>query len=327
MRLVVEESSWTWDGADGAAFVERIERLLDRLDVACDRGEELAACRALFEQKILGADLGEILWGSDIPMEVQQRISAHFNRMRFWDDEVDDYPGLEATIAGVTVFSPSASFVHAQLGQGQLVACLPLPGMYSGPVPVVASDRAELVYFITDETSHRGFFRAAIAAGNDSKRAGALAAHAFPDTCFLDGVWRGLRDFAGGYARVREPLLRFLGLFDDHGAWVLTDETGRLTQEEPAPGDRRRVGVSNDLIERRFRAWALDTAPEKPNVRDDPRCRRARERTLGGELLYCEWHYKIEPHINRVHFHRPTKASQGRPIVAIFHEHLPLPGD
>jgi hypothetical protein len=55
---------------------------------------------------------------------------------------------------------------------------------------------------------------------------------------------------------------------------------------------------------------------------------------LGGEVLasegrtlYCEWHYKFEPHINRAHVHPPIPESGGKMIIAIFRDHLPLPGD
>lgn len=326
MRFVLEESSWTWDGQDLDAFVARIEGLLDRLDVARERGEDLSACRALFEQKVHGVELGEILWGANIALEIQQRITGHFNMMRFWDDE-EELLGLEATIVGAEQFSPSAVYVHARASRDELIACMPLPGTWSGPCTVVVADRAQIVHFVTDAATHRGFFRSAIAEKKDEHTAEMLAEHAFPDTCFLDGVWRGVRDFAGGYRAVHNELIRFLGILDDHGKWVLTDDTGRLTEDEPGPSDLRKIGVSNDIIKNRFLAWGLDVAPERPNVYADGACRRARERRLGDELLYCELHYKIQLHRNRVHIHRPVKASRDRPIVAIFHEHLPLLGD
>lgn len=324
MHFVLEESSWTWDGQEQDAFVERIERLLDRLDVARERGEDFAACRALFEQKVHGQDLGEILWGAGIAPEVQQRITAHFNMMRYWDDE-EDFSGFEARIVDAELFSPSAVYVHARAGQGQLIACLPLPGTWSGPCTVVVADRAELLHFVTDEATHRGFFRSAIAEKKDVQTAEALAGHAFPDTFFIEGVWREVRDFDGGYHRAREPLLRFLGVFDDHATWVFTDETGRLTQGEPDLG--KKIGISNEVIEKRFLAWGFDVVPEKPNVYSDPTCRRPRERTLKGRVLYCEHHYKMHDNRNRIHVHRPVAESGWKPIVAIFHGHLPLPGD
>jgi ribosomal protein L11 methyltransferase len=203
-----------------------------------------------------------------------------------------------------------------------------LPGTWDGACEVIVGGVAETVHFVVDEPSHRAFFRDALAVERvDETGLESLAAHAFPDLLFLKGVWKGLRRFEGGYARVREALHDFLGVLDDDGAWVFTDETGRLSREEPEPGSGARVPVTNHLVQSRFTRWGLDVAPEKPDVRADGKCRRERERELNGQTLYCEWHYKVEGHTNRVHLHPPIAASDGKVIVAIFCEHLRLPGD
>jgi hypothetical protein len=330
VRFILEESSWVWDGADREAYIERIEVLLDRLDVASERGEPYAASRELLEQAVLeGKPLGDLLWvcGSalDLPFEVMQRLTAHFNVIRYWDDEIE-WQDFLASIAGREVVSPSASLAHARVAQGSATACLPLPGTWSGPCEVVVGEVKKTVHFVVDEQSHRAFFRDALEVERaDEGRLEALAPHAFPDLFFLEGVWRGLNQFEGGYRRVRDDLHRLLSILDDHGAWVFTDKTGRLSREEPDPTDKMPKPVTNQLTERRFKRWGLDMAPEKPDVRADNKCREARERKLGGQPLYCEWHYKFEPHINRAHIHPPVSASGEKLIVAIFCDHLPLP--
>ena len=108
---------------------------------------------------------------------------------------------------------------------------------------------------------------------------------------------------------------------------MFTDDTGRLSRDEAEPIDEQRQPVSNQIIGRRFKKWGFDIAPEKPNVREDGRCRRPRERVLEGRTLYCEWHYKFEGHVNRAHIHPPVSESGGKMIIAIFRDHLPLPGD
>ena len=329
MFFVLEEASWEWDGSDREGYIERIEQLLDRLDVATERDEGFAASRELLEQNIAGAPLADVLWGGDgplaLPREVQERLTPHLSRMEYWDDD-EPYREIEATIEDEAVVSPSAVHAHGQVCEGKAIACLPLPGRWSGPRTVVVDDRAAVVCFVTDEVAHREFFRDMLAREKlDEAGVVALAPHAYPSTYFLEDAWRGLRGFEGGYARVRDGLLRFLAVFDDHGAWAFTDETGRLSPSEPVSSDGRRVPVTDAIVQRRFTGWGLDLAPEKPNVRAHGSCRRARTRTLAGESLYCEWHHKLEPHINRVHVHRPTEGSGGRVIVAIFADHLPLP--
>lgn len=330
MYFVLEESSWVWDGNDATAFAERIEQLLDRIDCARERGERFSASTELLAQSVAGTALGELFWGADsvlaLPHEVKERLAPVFSSISHWDEQ-EPYEEIDATIAGQPVVSPSAVYVHARVGRGETIACLPLPGTWAGPCSVVVGEQAMPVHFVVDEATHRGFFRAAVAAHKlDVHAVEALAPHAFPATRFLEGVWRDTKRFEGGYARVREALLGFLATLDDHGAWVFTDESGRLSPREPLAEISKRVAVTHALVERRFRGWGLEVAPENPDVGKDAGCRRARTRTLGSEQLYCEWHHKLEPHINRVHVHGPTPASHGKVIVAIYTDHLPLPG-
>ncbi|WP_437629938.1 hypothetical protein [Sorangium sp. So ce854] len=338
MRFVLEEASWAWDGEDREAYIERIEQLLDRLDVARERDEHWAASSELLQQRVLGAHkLMDLLWDPELPLnlppEVSQRVAAVFSSLRCWDeDDGLPWPSIEATVAGRDVVSPSAAFAHARVAGGAATACLALPGTWSGPCEVVVGGRKEIIHFVVDERSHRAFFRdALIVERADEVGLEALAPHAFPDLFFLEGVWDGLRHFNGGYARVRDDLHRFLAVLDDHGAWVFTDATGRLSPQEPVPVDRQGKPVTrpitHELVERRFRGWSLEVAPENSDVQADGTCRRARERMLGRRKLYCEWHYKFERHTNRAHIHGPVSESGGKVIVAIFRDHLPLPGD
>ncbi|ATB38861.1 hypothetical protein CYFUS_004296 [Cystobacter fuscus] len=332
MRFVLEESSWAWDGKNRETYIERIEQLLDRLDIAYEREEPYLASRELLQQQVFGAyTLNDLLWNQDsplnLPFEVSQRVVGHLNMMQYWDEEMA-WPAIDVNIAGSDVLSPSAALVHARVGRRQATACLPLPGTWSGPCEVIVAGAKERIHFVVDEPSHRAFFRDTLEVEHvDEAGLEALAPHAFPVLMFLKGVWSELGHFEGGYARIRQSLHHFLAVLDDHGAWVFTDETGRLSPEEPVPGDKERRPVTNQLIQQRFIHWAFDVAPEKPNVRADGVCRRARERELGGQTLYCEWHYKFEGHVNRAHIHPPVTASKGKVIVAIFRDHLPLPGD
>lgn len=332
MRFVLEETSWAWDGTDRDAFIERIEQLLDRLDVARERGEPYAASRELLAQMIFGQHtLADLLWDRDsplcLPFEVAQRFAPHFNAIRYWDDEME-WPAIDVFIVDRDVLSPSAALAHARVTDGLATACIPLPGTWRGPCKVVVGGVMQTVHFVEDESSHRLFFRdALVVERTDEAGLERLAPHAFPDLLFLAGVWGGLGRFEGGYARVKDDLRHILSILDDHGAWVFTDETGRLSRDEPEPGDTERKPVTNQVIERRFKRWGVEIAPEKPAVRTNGGCRRARERELEGRTLYCEWHYKFEKHINRIHLHPPIPASGGKVIVAIFCDHLPLPGD
>jgi hypothetical protein len=152
-----------------------------------------------------------------------------------------------------------------------------------------------------------------------------LAPHAFPDLCFIDGIWRGLSDFAGGYLGVRERLRELLAVLDDHGRWAFAAPPPNIREEDGQPDESG--DPSDQLIQQRFKTHGVDLAPEKSNVKRDTTCRVARERVLAGRTLYCEWHARLRGDQNRVHLHAPVSESGGKLIVAIFHSHLPLPGD
>jgi len=333
MRFVVEESSWAWDGSDPADYCERIERMLDRLDVARERGERYAASRELLGQSVLeGYTLGDLFWNEgsplNLPVEVIQRVTAHFNWIQYWDDD-REWPAIELKIADREVISVSAALAHENTGNGHAVACIPLPGTWSGPCSVVVGTQARTIHFVVDEGSHRAFFRdALVVEGENAGNLRLLAPHAYPDLYFLDSVWDGVRHFEGGYARVKRALRQLLAILDDHGAWVFTDTTDRLSPSDVASAGSDEKPVTKPIVKSRFRALGLDIVPENPDVRSNGERRRARERELGGKTLYCEWHYRFEPHINRAHIHPPVDGSQGtawdgKVIVAIFRDHLP----
>ena len=128
-----------------------------------------------------------------------------------------------------------------------------------------------------------------------------------------------MSDFRGGYRHASADLRKHLAVYDDHGreAFAQASRTDRSAGEQGGP---RATAVY-------FSRYGIDVAPEKPEVYDDRRCREPRTRALGRRTLYCHWHGKLAPDRNRVHLHEPVPESAGSVIVAIFHEHLPLPGD
>lgn len=328
MYFALEEASWGWDGLQPAAYVERIEQLLDRLDCAREREEGFAASSELLSQSILGTTtLADLLWDPEkLPMtpEIRERITVRFGRLDFWD-ETAAWPAVTSNVDGEDVISPSSAYVHQLSTQGKLSACIALPGRWRGKCTVTIGKNSQPIHFVVDESTHRNFFRDAVQpAGEELLES--LVSHAFPDVFCVSSVWSELGDFDGGYLRVHQELKRFLTALDDHGSWIFTDTTGRLSPDEKSPAESERpIPVTDNIVEKRFLGLGFDVAPEKPDVRIDGKCRRARERTVGGRNLYCEWHLKVEPHINRVHIHAPVTESGAKVVFAIAADHLPLP--
>jgi hypothetical protein len=50
-----------------------------------------------------------------------------------------------------------------------------------------------------------------------------------------------------------------------------------------------------------------------------------RDIEFGGEIHRCEWHAKLEPQRNRIHFALPCAGLGDRVLIGMFVEHLPMP--
>lgn len=330
--LVIDGSEWCFDNWSEAEIDAALGGLLDRIDVARSRGERVGIGDDLQTRSVLG-ELGIWdLWSPDspvrLPMGLYRELSAAFRTTHRYLDEDDWPPEMEDPRVGIEQNpieeNPDVAWAHHRVRAGRAVACLGL--RRSGVFPTRSKSGVADVYWVTDEQGHRAFFRAAITVEHDNEETlQRLAPHAYPDILFLNQVWRGLSDFRGGYAAARRELQRHLAVYDDHGRWIFTAPPPSETEEDP----RQEPGQTPDqrLIERRFKLRGLEVAPEKPEVKSDRTSRQARERQLQGTTLYCHWHGKLEPHINRIHIHPPVPESDGKLIVAIFHAHLPLPGN
>lgn len=333
MSFVIDGSEWCFDGWSAEEIDHRLGGLVDRIDVARSRGERVWIGDDLQTRHVMGDLSVWDLWSPDspveLPRELRQELAATLGRAHLYLDESSWPEGIidctEIAVGCELVWeNPDVAWAHHHTRAGRAVACLGL--RRRGIHPTRSAAGVVDVHWVVDESGHRGFFRAAILVERDTEETlERLAPHAFPDLFFLEGVWRGLADFEGGYTSVRNELRRHLALYDDMGAWAFTAPPPLESMSDTR--STTEGGPDQRLVERRFSLASADVAPENPNVSRDATCRSARERVLKGRTLYCHWHGKISPHINRIHIHPPIPESEGKLIVAIFHAHLPLLGD
>ncbi|WP_155640043.1 hypothetical protein [Burkholderia territorii] len=279
---------------------------------------------------------GQDLWSlcdptsaMSLPIDIQQELAAWLSSApryadeEVWPDGFDD--SLIQIENGEPADNPDLAWAHHHVRAGRPVACLSL--LRDAPAITTSSHGEATVFWVQSEPTHKAFWRAAIDLERDTEATlKRLAPHAFPDLHFHTGVWDQVRSFAGGYDAVRERLRAYLIALDDYGRWAFTCPPPALHPDEAVPNGAPQGLPSNQIIERRFVGFALTMAPENPDVYLDRRCREAREITIGARTLYCGWHAKLEPHRNRIHIHPPVRESANKLIIAIFDEHLPLPG-
>ena len=275
-----------------------------------------------------------VLWDffaddSPIPMptEIAQELAAWLGRARYYADS-DTWPaGADQITISVgeaeATENADLAWVHHCLRAGIATAAFTL-GTSVELETNSAAGRAT-VHFVGDEGGRKRFWRKMIHFGRDDLASLAhYSPHAYPSLLFAEGVLGCCDDLAGGYTASRGRVQKALAALDDWGYWAFTCPPPAIGPNEASPPDTQ-ARPGDLLIQNRFGGFGLTTAPEKPDVRNDRICREAREIELGSRTLFCEWHVKLEPHQNRIHFHGPVPESDDKVVIGKIADHLPLP--
>ncbi|MHA6888061.1 hypothetical protein [Ralstonia pseudosolanacearum] len=333
MAFVVDGAEWCFDGWPAEQISTALGGLLERVWVALGRGETVWIGDDLQTQVVMADHDIWSLWGPDsavvLPIELQQELAAWLGRAPRYADERDWPEGVDDALIRIgqapPTENPDVAWAHYHVHGGRAVACLSF--LRDGPLNTRSRLGDATVHWVKTESAHKNFWRSAVDVERDNEATlERLAPHAFPNLHFHTGVWAQLGRFDGGYDAVRQRLRFYLAALDDHGHWAFTGPPPALRPEEAVFLQQSAARPTNQLIERRFHGLALTMAPENPDVHRDRTCRKAREIELGQHTLYCEWHGKLEPHRNRVYVHPPVPGVIDKVVIAIFHEHLPLPG-
>ena len=320
VRFVLDESSW--DGVTvtepAGVLVDAIEQLLDRLDVARNRGEGVVRHPDYYQTDLGdGVQLYSVLYAPDCPVHVDHdlklRLSLALDRTGEFDDSRLTH--YDAAIDGTVQFAPGVVWAHTSCLAGVQIAVfhLPLGEAPVGKVPVTVGNDTLEIFFVAGESEHVDFFRSIITLENaDRAKFERVAQSAFPALEWADDVWRGLRDFSRPYVEVREELARLLGGLSDHGAACF---------KEFQAGDPRQLAR---VLSARVRAEVSD---ENGATKQSAPARRDRTRRhLGIDKVFW-WHAKLQPHVDRIHFlyEQPSEgfagSSEGRIVVGLFIDH------
>ena len=322
-RFVLDFSSWAGAAKASPAVVlsDAIERLVERLDVARDRGEGVVKQEDYYETDLGdGVRLCSLLFEPGCPSRLErdlanQLILALDRTNDFDDSRLTEY---EAGFGGEVRFAPGLAWAHTSCREGHHVAVLPLPlaDVPAGKVPVTVADTTLEVFFVVEESQHVDFFRAVVALENaDEAQLERLARSAFPALDWADNVWRGLGHFSRPYIAVRDKLVRCLGGLNDHGAACFNESAG-----DP----RQLASVLSARIGAR-------TSDENGATKRHPQSRRDRTRRHRGIDKVFWWHVKLQLHVDRIHFRyelqsaSSTRPSEGHIIVGLFKDHCVLP--
>jgi len=165
---------------------------------------------------------------------------------------------------------------------------------------VTRDDKVAEVVFVVDAADERWLWRAAYELEDISEASFfQVARRAFPSLTFFPTL--SFTKFEGSYRSVRAEVVRHLGALNDDWTPVYSEMNGNAEQIST------RIGI--------------DVSRESSRTRASERVMRLRDVELNGQGYRCEWHSKLGPHRNRIHFH-PGDESLGGPLIGIFCDHL-----
>ena len=310
-RLVIDDLPWSTTVPDDGQVRAALEDLRELLALAGDRRLDVVAHDSLYETAFMGGLTVNELLGPDIPRDLRVELLRRLSKVRrFPDDEIE---GFDVCLPAGNRFT--APTVYWAATRPWTVGCLtPTISQRSGEISVDLCDNAAKkepvsVFFVDALKGVADLFRHAIVRerANETEFQD-LAPQAYPGLLFCENALRGCRDLSKNFKARRDELMLHLAVLNDHGASIFA------------------LGLRQD-IENQFRAHGIHISPENSETLRDAKCLAERPREVLGESIIFNWHSKIEPHIDRIYFHPPVPASEGRMIVGIIHRHLCLPGD
>jgi hypothetical protein len=219
--------------------------------------------------------------------EVRLLLIRELDAITDWDNEDDRDSSETFAIAKLTRREPTACIVFEQYAER-------LPG------PPVLHRVAEYKQLLA-------FYREAPEIGDfDEFAYFRQAALAFPHLFFKPDIARECRRFSEPYRAIRPELTRALAALGDLLPVLCKANTDlRVVQKE--------FTVTT----------GFEISPDSPNTHKNQKAMRERDVIIGGTRLRCEWHVKLKPQIDRIHFHfGDAKVSDNRIIVGILTDHL-----
>lgn len=327
MRFFVEETSFKLpDDFEDDDIEERLDELVGLLGACRQKGLEIYCWSALLDTE-LRADLklSGLLYAPGGPItidrEVRAAIIAALNRCVHWDSRVDPAPNPDVTIADAPAIAPTAAVVLQLNAEKRGAACLCLRARADrvGVLLIAEGERRGRVHFTCHERELAGFFRSVIELEDlEAVDYMSNASHAFPEVAFVPGLASQFSRFSTRYREVRPVVTEHLAALNDHFQRLLKSNKG-----EP------------DVTMKELRSLCgVDASPESPKTRANRSAMRERDVNVNsvvvggrdlkvGRVVRCEWHTKIKPTTDRIHFSPGEKdVAEGRLIVGMFKDHL-----
>lgn len=312
MRFALDESALVCDHVSPEEAAAAFEVVADNLSAV--RGTNTVwRFVDVYDFPIHGeATIGTLLFGPEPPVvldrDLRARLQIAIDRCADWNPDV---PGadLDVTVGDRSFFAPTVAFAHERR-RDERIGCI-------GAVALSGRDRALTVLRRNDERSvdfvgsGQGVLSALRAELAEDRLTAddyfTLARTAFPNLGFAEGLAQQVRRLDGGFEANQSELTRHLAALDDCGLAAFAGF--------PTP---------DVTIARMKSAANVEMSPESPQTRRNGAAWAARKIRYRGVDMYCDWHLKLTPQVNRVHFHPPRAGVSERFVIGIIHAHLPI---
>ena len=212
--------------------------MLDIIDDALERGHGCCYSSELFHILVREGHSFYDLYAPEspivIPREVQERIAVAFNRMPTSDDLEGKSPDtFEVAINGGTVeYAPSIAWAHtqAQIDKSRSMACITHRNKRgSGHLDVLVGAMSVPLWFVSTGRDCECYFRwLIIETTSSASQMEALAASAFRDLQFVDGVFTGIKSMTKPYSAIAPAIVAHLAAFSDEGRRIFLGPRARV---------------------------------------------------------------------------------------------------
>ena len=301
-RFVIDERSLDFNGLDTAVITASLEVLAEELaDLRADG--EVASILSGWGS-IVCLDDSDISWllatSNLIPRDLGAQLLGLLDKCSAWDEAADIAVDPSVKIEGDPLESYGVAWAAERQSKGLASAVVTLSHRrYRGAQTVTANSVSVELHFVAQATDHPPFYRSICLVENlDEDAFLRIAERAFPDLRFANGL--SFRRFEGSYQDLFPPVVHHLGALNDKfvDAYRLENgHSGRIST---------RIGI--------------DVSIEGSQTRASESLMKQRDALLDGRTYRCEWHSKIEPNRNRIHFFPPPAGREI--IVGLFVDHL-----
>ena len=303
-RFVVDEGALSLENVAEVKRAESLTALIDQLDALRVSGESIQIMEDWGSVECLvGIDFAETMVNYQVLDRDQSlQLLDLLGRCAPWNRTSAVAP--EVVVDGRNYNAEGVAWAREQAILRNWTAVVTTPHRFTSGVHVVhtpAQTRLVDVYFSVSTEDHPGFFRLLYDREDvPESEFFERAKLAFPRLVFAADISFG--KFQGAYRILRPRVVDHLGRINDRFPELYVAERG----------------VPNEISSR----LGIEVSIEG-NTRNSESLMRLRDVEFRGQTHRCEWHSKIEPHRNRIHFCVIDNMAETRILIGIFTEHLP----